>query len=243
MASFTTYDELPAGGVTGLFWPGGPSGFGDAEFDCEPFEFPMDPLYDPVESVIFEKGETTLRQRSFTYLVFDLTQYKNRTVKEAILSFEVAPQYTGKATESPTTNPILSVYDMHHAHENMIDDSKRHSFAGMVESPGSFPVEFDFPHSYTDYVPISGKVTASVIEDLGQEGNGYVGFLLSSENIDEEPGMQVFGMHDFKLEVDFGGTADIVPGSLKLYYPHVKTTGGWGVQDDTIAFDIVFGAP
>ena len=124
----------------------------------------------------------------------------------------------------------MEIWDVHHAHENLIGDAKRYAFAGMVRDEGSFPTVVKMPNTYNGMVIMNANVAASVMEDLGENGNGYVGFLVSSENIDEYVGLQTICMTEFKMEVTFGEAADEAPGSVKLYYPHINTVDGWGAE-------------
>jgi len=228
------YEGNYVGGVGGTNWPAGALG---ATYPILPYPLATDgPGYEDrpcVDSVMFaaNTGTDPYQGRSFSYFVYDMTDYQGCQVEQAILRFKVSPWYSGSAQEGNTT-VFFGVYDMNDACENMENDGKRNCFGPLIGDP----ISFTFPHTLTNYEHFERDVTQAVQSDLNQQNfTGYVGFMLGSEgfganNVDAAPGSRGIGMTEFVLEVTLGECNGApIPGPTRdSEHSSINTITNWG---------------
>ncbi len=228
--------------VTGSFWPPNAPGADIQAVNVMYLDSPNDQTRGCADGFRFKQGADDFRTNGFSYFVYDMSRFRGCKVHNASLSFKVSPWFSSSTDQK--ANPVtakIGIFDMQHSCENTTQDGKRSCFAPLVNDPANNPIDFQFPHTRTDYEHFSVDVSQSVVADLNDPGaSGYVGFMIASrgfgtENFDQTQGIRSVGMYKFILDVDLG-TCDskftCSPGPLVIP-PDTEHTGieTWQSED------------
>jgi Raf kinase inhibitor-like YbhB/YbcL family protein len=219
------------GVVLGAYWPADAA---TAQYDILPWEQAMDSPASPnegcVDAVQFVKGTTDFKLKGFSYFVFDLTGRRGCQVTKATLRYMVSPWYSGTA-QAGTGTTHVGFYDMKHSCENLVNDEKRACFASLVNDPVNNPLAISSPiPAWDDVHYFTVDVTSSVHADLTDPGaSGYVGFMVSSDDIASTPGIRSVGLGDVTLTCEFGSCQTLPPAvdAPPLTIPQLALGGGY----------------